>query len=112
MVLQQGVESEIESVWDNLKNIAKSYAYAEQGGDNFSGVFSNWPNSKYQMPGNSPFNNSNTFVRFSVVQAGLTMTEMGGSHPGENTPINIPDVYSDSPWREGSDPLPQPSNTP
>jgi len=57
LVLRQGLESEVKPIWDNLESSAANYTYAEQGGENFSGVFTHWPNSKYQMPGNLPFNN-------------------------------------------------------
>lgn len=113
LVLKQGSESEVKPIWDKLKKSAANYEFAEQGGENFNGNFVHWPNSKYQIPIiDSPANNSNTFARFVIGWAGLKMIELDGSHPGDDIPTNVPDIYGEAPWRAGEDPPPMPINPP
>lgn len=100
----KGRPSEVRQNWRRVVDLAKAYRFAEQSG--FNGNFQNWPNSKYQMPGDDPFNNSNTFVRDVVQRAGFVMKELKGSHPGLNTPVAVPDVYGGT--RPFKGPPPQP----
>jgi RHS repeat-associated protein len=87
-----GSPANVRAKWKLVEQLAKSYAYAEQQG--FNGTFRHWPNSKYGTPSDLPFNNSNTFVRDTVGKAGLTMVEMNGSHPGNDSPVPVPDIYA------------------
>ena len=105
----QGSDKDVKAKWDLIVKNASQYGYAEQA--SFS-AFVNWPNSKYQMPGDIPFNNSNAFVRDMVSQAGITMFELNGSHPGENSPSPVPNVYGGPPWRKGQQAPPMPTSTP
>ena len=111
-VLQQGSEAEVQPAWERVNSVAADYGFAEQGGGRFSGDFTHWANSKYQMPGSSPFNNSNTFVRFVIAQAELTMTELGGSHSGADRPAAMANIYSEQPWAEGGDVPAEPTTFP
>lgn len=81
----------VRSKWRQIANLSKSYPYAEQS--SFSGSVMNWPNSKYGMPWDKPFNNSNTFVRDTVKNAGLNIIDLSGSHPGNDSPVPVPDLY-------------------
>ncbi len=104
---------DVKTKWDSVVQNAKNYKFAEQGGTNFKGVFTNWPNSKYKMPGEgSPLNNSNTFIRTIVSESGLTMIELDGEHPGTNKPVPVKKVYGTDPWKKGSTPPPQPTSKP
>ncbi len=89
----------VKAKWNSILYKAKTYDYAEQ--PSFNGSFMKWPNSKYQMPGDKPFNNSNTFIRYLVSSSGLLMIELGGSHPGANSPLKVPNIYGGYPWKEG-----------
>ena len=108
----KGSKDEADVKWKTLINNASNYTFAEQGGDGFSGNFQNWPNSRYQMPWDKPFNNSNTFVRTMTVTSGLSMFELSGSHPGNVKPVQLPNKYSDKPWREGQSSPPRPIHKP
>lgn len=111
-MFSQGSQAKISRQWKKISGGVKFYAYAEQGGSGFSGKFKKWPNSKYQLPGDKPFNNSNTFVRAMVRSGGLPMMELSGSHPGDNTPSKLVNVYSDKPWKNGQPAPPAPKNPP
>ena len=110
--IYKGTQQNVKAKWDIIapNDDDKKYNYAEQGG--FDGNFLKWPNSKYQLPLDIPFNNSNTFVRKMVSDAGLTMHELPGLHPGANRPSQIPNIYSEKPWREGQEAPPAPTTTP
>ena len=105
-VLKEGEESIITAKWQKLTQLARQYKFAEQGGSTFQGNFINWPNSKYQLPWDEPFNNSNTFIRDIINNAGLKMVELPGKHPGDTKPSNITSQYASVPWRTGDKPLP------
>ena len=93
-VVYTGNPDDVKGRWDSINQAASSYPYAEQPGASIS----HWPNSRYDI-GND-VNNSNTFVRYIVGGAGMSMQEMSGSHPGRDTPIPIPDDYAgNKPYR-------------
>ncbi len=110
--IHKGPCPDVKAIWDTIRQNAAQYEYAEQGGDSFTGVFKKWPNSKYQMPWDEPFNNSNTFVREMVSRAGLAMFELGGSHPGDNAPSPVLDIYGSDPWGSGQTAPPAPETAP
>lgn len=89
--------------WAEAMGYAKGYEYAEQEG--FAGKFNKWPNSKYQFPGDHPFNNSNTFIRYIVSRLGVRMYELKGAHPGRNSPKAVANLYGKhKPWPAGNIP--------
>ena len=106
--IYKGEKQDVEKKWRDITKNAKNYGYAEQGGGSFNGRFFKWPDSKYQMPGDKPFNNSNTFIRNIIMSAGCTMMELKGSHPGNASPSKIPNKYSERPWKNGETPPPVP----
>jgi hypothetical protein len=76
--------------WDTILQLAKQYKYAEQADGNgypvqFSGKFKNWPRSEYCLP---PGNNSNTFIRWILREAGLPGVNWGEGFnaPGADPP--------------------------
>jgi RHS repeat-associated protein len=83
-----GDSEEVDQKWASITAQAGSYQYAEQApagsriAANQVSSFSNFPYSLYDAFGN----NSNTFVRHVVTSAGLQMSEISGSHPGNNQP--------------------------
>ena len=85
----KGTPVQVKQQWAKVIQQANSYGYAEQPG--FNGVFKNWPNSRYDI--GDDVNNSNTYIRDIVTKSGMTMKELGGSHPGRNSPSPIPDSY-------------------
>jgi len=98
-----GTRAEVRARWNVIRHLAENYEFAEQGGlAAFAGPFINWPNSKYGFPHDGPFNNSNTFVRDTTHLAGLTMRELTlipGGFPGNDVPVNVPDIYVSVPSR-------------
>jgi YD repeat-containing protein len=104
----------VKEKWDLIIKNAKKYPWAEQeqpAGAPFTGPFRNWPKSHYKSWGT----NSNTFVREMVRQAGLRMTEMKGSHPGDDhaSQNNNRDLLFHSwapvqPWQDGAPKTPKP----
>jgi hypothetical protein len=98
-----GTPAAVRARWNTILRLARSYAFAEQGGSAFNGPFNRWPDSKYGLPWDLPFNNSNTFVRNTVSRAGLTMRELSGEgiggYPGNNAPVPVPRIYLGNPIR-------------
>jgi RHS repeat-associated protein len=98
-----GTPAEVRNRWRTILHLAQNYGFAEQGGLAFSGPFNNWPNSKYGLPWDLPFNNSNTFVRDTIRWAGLTMRELSGDglggYPGNNSPVPVTASYLGDPVR-------------
>jgi RHS repeat-associated protein len=100
----------VKAKWNQVLQLSKGYAYAEQSG--FNGAFKNWPNSKYGMPFDGPFNNSNTFVRDTVKNAGMSMKEVEWPAPGNDSPVPVPDVYGGKKPFKGPAPPQPPSPNP
>jgi hypothetical protein len=116
MPIYTGNAEDIKSKWDTIIGIAESYPWAEQSGFSIGNTFRQWPGSMYK----SVQTNSNTFVRHLVTTSGLTMVEMDGAHPGNDTPSQNTetDVGRDltfytvnTPWT-GSATKPEPSQPP
>lgn len=85
--------------WEKIIRAADSYAYAEHSEPGTP--LKNWPNSKYGFPlGDSPFNNSNTFIRVMAGEIGRRADVVPGFHPGNNSPVPVQD--------KGPIPIPQP----
>lgn len=81
----QAGKAEVKAKWEKIRATAESYEWAEQEGfdaDRAAPKFENWPRSLYRPFGS----NSNTFVRYAIGEAGLTMVEMANSHPGGDPP--------------------------
>ncbi len=91
-----GEPLDVKRVWEKIEQLSKSYKYAEQADaiGALTGNFQNWPNSKYGFPWDLPFNNSNTFVRNVIESAHLTMRELGGDYPGNNSPVDVENIGS------------------
>lgn len=111
-IIKEGDKREVLAVWQSIERLASSYGFAEQGGDEFTGDFKCWPDSKYQLPKETPFNNSNTFIRYLISQAGLAMKELNGFHPGEQQPEAVANIYSERPWQDSQKPPAKPNYTP
>jgi RHS repeat-associated protein len=75
----------VANMWSRLVKAAQSYEFAEQPSVNKSGTLQHWPNSEYPSLGYNG-NNSNTFIRAIVSQAGLVFPPDYGNHPGNKTP--------------------------
>jgi len=94
---------EVKEKWKEVVALAKKYPYAEQpdpGAEDEptfdSGKFKNWPNSLYpdiihdQLGSGFTANNSNTFIRWLVKEAGLQMPPGDGKwNPGADTPAPV-----------------------
>jgi hypothetical protein len=101
--IYKGTPQQVKQQWAKVIQQAQGYRYAEQPG--LTGVFRNWPNSRYDTADDA--NNSNTYIRDIVTKSGMTMKELGGSHPGRNSPRPVPDDYSGQKPFKGPTP-PQP----
>ena len=79
--------------WEKITKNAKKYAYAEDLKTLIAGgTLSKWPHSKYEFP---PYgNNSNSFVRFMLKQADITIPDQflnTFEHPGAYFPSPVSD---------------------
>ena len=108
--------ADVQEKWATIIGIANTYSWAEQSGFSTGNIFTQWPQSMYK----SLQTNSNTFVRYLVTTSGLTMVEMDGSHPGNDTPsqntetdLTRPLTFyaANTPWI-GSAAKPEPSQPP
>ena len=109
----KGTPKAVAEKWKAVMLNVNAYGYAEHGGNAFAGSFKNWPNSKYQMPGDNPFNNSNTFIRTIVRKSGMKMFELGKLHPGNDKPSQVTQVFGKGvPWKKGQTPPPAPTSNP
>ena len=106
--IYKGTPQQVKQQWAKVIQQAKGYKYAEQPG--FNGAFKNWPNSRYDV--GDDVNNSNTYIRDIVKNSGMTMKELGGSHPGRNSPQPIPDDYGGQKPFKGPAPPQPPTPTP
>lgn len=116
MPIFTGSEDEIEAKWEEIIGIAESYPWAEQPGFATGPTFAKWPASMYE-----PLQtNSNTFIRYLVAQSGLSMVELDGSHPGNDTPSqntdtdlggNLTFYAAQTPWT-GTPAKPEPGAAP
>ncbi len=106
--IYKGTPQQVKQQWAKVIQQANGYKYAEQPG--FNGAFKNWPNSKYDV--GDDVNNSNTYIRDIVTKSGMTMKELGGSHPGRNSPQPIPDDYGGQKPFKGPTPAQPPTPTP
>lgn len=84
--------------WDKITKIADSYSYAVHEDEKSANK-----NQIYQLFGN----NSNTFIRYVLIQSGIDSEELPGSHPGNNSPEDVGNSYSD-PWKIGQPETPRP----
>jgi len=92
----------VRTMWTKILLLAKGYKYAEQ--DGFAGSFKNWPNSRYDLGDDA--NNSNTYARYIVEEAGMEMHELRGQHPGRLSPQPIRDDYGGRKPFKGKTPPP------
>jgi RHS repeat-associated protein len=76
----------VQRKWDSILSLAHNYGYAEQYGSTHFGA-EHWPNSHYEKA--SDGNNSKTFIKTVVGNAGLTWAPLGGWHPGADSPHTI-----------------------
>ena len=116
MPIYTGNAADVQAKWATITGIATSYPWAEQSGFSTGNIFTQWPRSMYK----SIQTNSNTFVRHLVATSGLTMIEMDGIHPGNDTPsqntetdVSRPLTFyaANTPWT-GSATKPEPSRPP
>jgi hypothetical protein len=104
-----GETGKVKQKWDSMTSQAKSYRWASQDINKPS----NFPNSLYGDPTifGVPGNNSNTFARYILDQAGLKSdlySLLGGLFPGNNMPADVPNVWSGTPvqWNAPMPPHP------
>ena len=86
-----GKKSDVEEQWNVLTKISQQYAFLERPGyetDNLGQAFRNWPRSYYNTEPlvMADSNNSNTFRRYLLVEAGLPQKEPSGVYPGALMP--------------------------
>ena len=83
----------IKKDWEKIAKNAKNYSHAEDLATlKRGGHLSKWPNSKYEFPPHG--SNSNTFVRFMLKQADISIPEPfmdTFQHPGGYFPSPISD---------------------
>ena len=77
--------------WRIIASAAKSYAYAEQP-PRGKEALSNWPNSKYRLPNQTPGNNSNTFIHYmsSLISRSADVFQ---NTPGDKSPSPVYDPH-------------------
>lgn len=116
MPIYAGTKEDVETRWGEIMTLAQDYPWAEQSGFATNSTFTQWPRSMYDPLGT----NSNTFIRYLVTSAGLKMTEMDGSHPGNLAPVQNTEhdlgrlltfYPTHTPWT-GTPDKPEPSGTP
>ena len=106
--------------WDRIIAYARSYPWAEQGGDaakgSFNGPFVNWPKSMYK----AWHTNSNTFVGNTLKAANINFAwgnpYISGNHPGSTVPTQNWEAFDKfyaqyPPWKGGAAP-PMPPGVP
>ena len=109
MPIYTGSAADVQARWATITDIATSYTWGEQSGFSSGSTqpaFAQWPRSWYK----SLQTNSNTFVRQLVTRSGVTMTEMSGSHPGDELPSPNEEMFvgrpltmyaAQTPWKYG-----------
>src|SRR5690349_19524645 len=91
----EGNATEVKAKWVEILKAALAYNYTERADPKtgkFDGTFKQWPNSKYGLPTDPPFNNSNTFVKELLRNVQIPMKELDGRYPGLDSPKQVPDV--------------------
>lgn len=96
-----GDKKKVEAKWNALLGQARNYRFAviKESAANPTA------NAVYQLFGN----NSNTFIKTIVRGARLPEYKLLGPYPGNDSPIDISNIYS-APWRSGSPAAPRPSS--
>ena len=80
----------VEAKWEEILGYARNYPYAEQL-ERGSLKISRFPQSVYCL--GDDVNNSNTFIRWLFISAGIIFDEMTGCHPGRDRPREVPTEY-------------------